>query len=100
MLQLVRTKRQANFKDFMRFAAFKGFVEQKIVVYFNEFLCKLDFFGMSGPVLNASETSLLVEYNIFLFDEPLEGFKSLNIFKISLTFRFDNLRHLSKSVHI
>jgi hypothetical protein len=24
-----------------------------------------------------------VEYNVFLFDEPLKGFKSLKIFKIS-----------------
>jgi hypothetical protein len=29
MSQLVKTKRQANFKDFKRFGAFKGFVEQK-----------------------------------------------------------------------
>jgi hypothetical protein len=27
----------------------------------------------------------------FLFDEPLRGSKSLKIFKISLTFRFDKL---------
>jgi hypothetical protein len=40
-----------------------------------------------------------VEFNIFLFDEPLKSCKSLKIFKISLTFRFDKLRHLSKSVH-
>jgi hypothetical protein len=40
-----------------------------------------------------------VEYNVFLFDEPLKGSKSLKIFKISLTFRFDHLSHLSKSVH-
>jgi hypothetical protein len=40
-----------------------------------------------------------VEYNVFLFDEPLKGSKSLKIFKISLTFRFDKLSHLSKSVH-
>jgi hypothetical protein len=33
----------------------------------------------------------------FLFDEPLKGSKSLK--KISLTFCFDKLRHLSKSVH-
>jgi hypothetical protein len=32
-----------------------------------------------------------VEYNGFLFDEPLKGSKSLKIFKISLTFRFDRL---------
>jgi hypothetical protein len=29
MSQLVKTKRQANFKDFERFGAFKGLVEQK-----------------------------------------------------------------------
>jgi hypothetical protein len=32
MSQLVKTKRQPNFKDFKRFGAFKGFVEQKNVV--------------------------------------------------------------------
>jgi hypothetical protein len=68
-------------------------------------------FGMSGPDLNASEmrptsakkaqiTQERVEYNVFLFDEPLKGSKSLKIFKINLTFRFDKLSHLSKSVHI
>jgi hypothetical protein len=39
MSQLVKTKRQANFKGFKRFGAFKGLVEQKNVV----------FFGTSGP---------------------------------------------------
>jgi hypothetical protein len=29
MSQLVKTKRQANFKDFKRFGAFKGLVEEK-----------------------------------------------------------------------
>jgi hypothetical protein len=46
MSQLVKTKRQVNFKDFKRFGAFKGLVEQKKVV-FNSFLCKLDFFWHS-----------------------------------------------------
>jgi hypothetical protein len=45
----VKMKRQANFKDFKRFGAFKGLIEQKNVV-FNSFLCKLGFFGTSGPV--------------------------------------------------
>jgi hypothetical protein len=72
MSKLVKTKRQANFKGFKRFGAFKGFVEQKNVwaffgtrgplkrpnlhtnssnklLLFNEFVCKLGFFGMSGP---------------------------------------------------
>jgi hypothetical protein len=42
----------------------------------------------------------LNEYNVFLFDESPKGFKLLKIFKISLTFRFDKLSNLSKSVHI
>jgi hypothetical protein len=47
MSQLVKTKRQANFKDFKRFGAFKGLVEQKNVV-FNLFVCK--FFGTRAPL--------------------------------------------------
>jgi hypothetical protein len=42
MSQLVKTKRQANFKDFKRIA-FEGLVEQKNVV-FNWFVCKLGLF--------------------------------------------------------
>jgi hypothetical protein len=49
MSQLVKTKRQANFKDFKRFEAFKGIVEQKNVV-FNSLVCKLGFFGTRGPL--------------------------------------------------
>jgi hypothetical protein len=33
MSQIVKTKRQANFKDFKRFGAFKGLVEQKNLVF-------------------------------------------------------------------
>jgi hypothetical protein len=47
MSPLVKTKRQANFKDFKRFGAFKGLVEQKNVV-FNSFVCQLGFFGTRG----------------------------------------------------
>jgi hypothetical protein len=36
----------------------------------------------------------------FCSTTPLKGSKSLKIFKINLTFRFDKLSHLSKSVHI
>jgi hypothetical protein len=59
------------------------------------------FFDMTGPRVpkKAKFTHERVEYNVFLFDEPLKGPKSLKIFKISLTFRFYKLRHLSKSVH-
>jgi hypothetical protein len=122
MSQLVKTKRQANFKDFKRFGAFKGLVEQKNVA-FNSFLCKMSFFDTRGPLkrsfhstwpthakkkpklhansLNNSSlfdefvcklglfwfhsrfkirvpkrpqfTHERVEYNVFLFDEPLKG---------------------------
>jgi hypothetical protein len=56
---------------------------------------------MSGPRVpkKAQITQERVEYNVFLFEEPLKGSKSLKIFKISLTFRFDKLSNLSKSVH-
>jgi hypothetical protein len=43
MSQLVKTKRQTNFKDFNQSGAFKGLVEQKNVV-FNSFVCTLGFF--------------------------------------------------------
>jgi hypothetical protein len=33
MSQVVKTKRQVNFKDFKRFGAFKGLVEQKKPLY-------------------------------------------------------------------
>jgi hypothetical protein len=46
----------------------------------------------------AQITQERVEYNVFLFDEPPKGSKSLKIFKISLTFRFDKVSNLSKSV--
>jgi hypothetical protein len=48
MSQLVKTKRQANFKGFKRFGAFKGLVEQKNVV-FNSFVCKLGLFWHLWP---------------------------------------------------
>jgi hypothetical protein len=43
MSQLVKTKRQANFKGFKRFGAFKGLVEQKNVEFIS-FVCKLGLF--------------------------------------------------------
>jgi hypothetical protein len=53
MLQLVKTKRQANFKGFKRFGAFKGLVEQKNVV-FNSFVCKL------GPIYTQTRQIIAV----------------------------------------
>jgi hypothetical protein len=47
----------------------------------------------------AQITQERVEYNVFLFDEPPKGSKSLKLSKISLMFRFNKLSNLSKSVH-
>jgi hypothetical protein len=51
MSQLVKTKRQANFKGFKRFGDFKGLVEQKKNVVFNSFVCKLGLFWHEWPIL-------------------------------------------------
>jgi hypothetical protein len=53
MSQLVKKKRQANFKDFKRFGAFKGLVEQKKMLYSTRssvnwtFLCTRGLFKRS-----------------------------------------------------
>jgi hypothetical protein len=44
MSQLVKTKRQANFKGFKRFGAFKGLVEQK-TLYSTRSCVNWTFFG-------------------------------------------------------
>jgi hypothetical protein len=49
MSQLVKTKGQANFKDFKRFKAFKELVEQK-TVYSTRSCVNWAFIDMSGPV--------------------------------------------------
>jgi hypothetical protein len=77
---------------------------EKIIIYLTSSSVILAFFSMSGPgprvpKKKAEITQERVEYNVFLFDEPVKGSKSLKIFKISLTFRFDKLSNLSKSVH-
>jgi hypothetical protein len=76
MSQLVKTKRQANFKGFKRFGAFKGLVEQKNsfhsrfkmahacqkrpnlhtnssnkLLLFDEFVCKLGIFWHAWAIL-------------------------------------------------
>jgi hypothetical protein len=61
MSPLVKTKRQANFKDFKRFGAFKGLVEQKSVV-FNPFVCKLGFLARvpKNPNLHKNSSNKLL----------------------------------------
>jgi hypothetical protein len=71
MSQHVKTKRQANFKDFNRFGAFKGLVEQKNVVI-NSFVCK---FG--------NKKNLTFPSNFFE--------KSFLFWKFSLSFSFKDL---------
>jgi hypothetical protein len=46
MSQLVKTKRQANFKGFKRFGAFNGLVEQ---LYSTRSCVNWAFFGTRGP---------------------------------------------------
>jgi hypothetical protein len=74
MSQLVKTKRQANFKGFKRFGAFKGLVEQKNVV-FNSFVCKLGLFlarvghffhaCQKRPNLHTNSSNKLLLQNVF-----------------------------------
>jgi hypothetical protein len=54
----VKTKRQANFKGFKRFGAYKGLVEQKNVV-FNSFGA---FFGTRGPLKRSLQTRQINYY--------------------------------------
>jgi hypothetical protein len=49
MSQLVKTKRQANFKDFKRFGAFKGLVEQKKTLYSTRSCVNWALFGTRVP---------------------------------------------------
>jgi hypothetical protein len=81
-------------------------VSNKNSSLFNEFARKLGLFWHEWTILKrecnerfkgprvpkkAQFTHERVEYNVFWFDEPLKSSKSLKIFKISLTFRFDKL---------
>jgi hypothetical protein len=54
MSQLVKRKRQANFKDFKRFGAFKGLVEQKKTLYSTRLCVNWVFRGSTpakkGPI--------------------------------------------------
>jgi hypothetical protein len=63
MSQLVKRKRQANFKDFKRFGAFEGLVEQKNVKN-NSFMCKLDFFGTRGPLKRSFHSRFNLTYSL------------------------------------
>jgi hypothetical protein len=62
---------------------------------FNEFVCKLAFFGTRGPLKRSCQkkSNLLTnEFNtrFFLFDEHLKGSKSFKIFFCSTLSEFEN----------
>jgi hypothetical protein len=48
MSQLVKRKRQANFKDFKRFGAFEGLVEQKKTLYSTRSCVNWTFLALVG----------------------------------------------------
>jgi hypothetical protein len=84
MSQLVKTKRQANFKGFKRFGAIMGLVEQKNVV-FNSLVCYYEFTRVlkwptrakKGPIY--TETRQINYYCIFLTENKT---KICDLFKI------------------
>jgi hypothetical protein len=78
MSQLVKTKRQANFKGFKRFGAFKGLVEQKNVV-FNSFVCKLGLFWHASETRPNLHTN---SSNKLLFCSTLPEFENFLLCKI------------------
>jgi hypothetical protein len=59
----------------------------KIVVYLTSSCVNWAYLCHKDPNLRTNELNT----TFFLFDEPFKGSKSLKIFKISLTFRFDKL---------
>jgi hypothetical protein len=96
----------------------KKIVEIKFTVHnsslFNEFVCNLGFFGTRGPLKLSFHSSFKLAHScqkkpklhknelnttFFCSTSPPKGSKSLKIYKISLTFCFDKLSNLSKSVH-
>jgi hypothetical protein len=89
MSQVVKTKRQANFKDFKRFGALKGVVEQKNVV-FKSFVCKLGLFWHSWAfktlVSLAFKNGPLVEKKAQFTHELIEQTTIID--------------HLGKNIHI
>jgi hypothetical protein len=50
LINLTTCQNEANFKDFQRFGAFGGLVEQKKTLYSTRSCVIWAFFGMSGPV--------------------------------------------------
>jgi hypothetical protein len=62
MSQLVKTKRQTNFKDLKRFGAFKGLVEQKKTLYSTRSCVNWAFFGTRGPLKRSFHSRLIMAH--------------------------------------
>jgi hypothetical protein len=62
MSQLVKTKCQANFKNFKRFGAFKGLVEQKKTLYSTRSCANWAFFGTRGPLKRSFHSRLIMAH--------------------------------------
>jgi hypothetical protein len=77
MSQVVKTKRQANFKDFKRFGAFKGLVEQKKHCIQLAFLALVAHSYQKKPNLHTNSLNKL------LFSTPM--FKMQFIAYVSMT---------------
>jgi hypothetical protein len=95
MSQLVKTKRQANFKEFKRFGAFKGLVEQKNVV-FNSFVCKLGLFWHAWAILKREKRGNFVGNQRFLkryVGRKTKGDKSLSGFYLKKKTKLFSLLH-------
>jgi hypothetical protein len=82
-----------NFFLILRGGLFLFLASERVENKCNSSLCFLTSERFKGPRVpkKAQFTHEQVEYSVFLFDEPLKGSKSLKIFKISLTFRFEKL---------
>jgi hypothetical protein len=90
MSQLLKMKCQANYKDFERFGAFKGLVEQKKTLYSIRSCVNWALFGTRGPLkrscqkkhnlhLNSLYKLLLIKcaFNLSLFSKYLQVSKML-----------------------
>jgi hypothetical protein len=84
-----------NFNDTVRFLVGHypnvGFTKCKVKTVINLFEDTGSVRERPRVPKKAQFTHERVEYNVFWFDEPLKGSKSLKTFKINLTFRFDKL---------
>jgi hypothetical protein len=83
MSQLVKTKRQANFKGFRRFGAFKGLVEQKKTLYSTRSWVNWAFFGTRGSLKRSLFTHDELNTTFFCSTNPLKAPNRLKPLKLA-----------------